>query len=445
MTGQKTTAPTTHKKMHSKSFTEGLVTLLEEIQLALQWDRPSILLAIHKSKTGQVDTQQSLEQKILKSGKQVIPVQVESANPDVILEMSKTPNFRDAIFFVSGIENADQASDGKVYRALNIRRELLIEKRIRVVFWLNESEAASLARNAPDFWAFRHRAVEFASKHGPKDQALPAGLFLWEEDIPPMGESALQNKLDYYEGLLARLPNEESSMSAHIEILLKLTHYGWLLHDLKKFSKYSNDGIGLLKKYPIPQYQAWMVNAKGIELFEEGNKKEAGLSFTQALSHDPGNSAIKMNTGIATRGLEKGSDAIQIGKQAIARDPENFRLWNTLGYLFLSMGKPEDAIKSLAKAQKLNPHNAEAIYALAICYLKNKQPAECAKELSKAEKISPPQNALQQACVKILSGKSEDALRLLKHSLETRAINKYEIQRDPNLNFLLNPQEIARL
>jgi len=439
MTRQKTKEPVIH---HSKAFMEGLGILSEEIELALQWNRPSILLAIHNSKTGRDEAQQSLEKEIAKSGKQVAHIHAESATPDLILSMSQTSGFKDMVFFVSGIENADRVSEGKVYRALNIRRELLIEKCIRVVFWLNESEAANLPRLAPDFWAFRHRAVEFAPKRSTRDQSIPMGLFLWEEDFPWMEADAQKDKLAYYEDLLARLPVEENSISSRIETLLRLVHHGWLLHDLKKFSEYSNSGFDLLKKYPISQYQASLLNARGIATYEEGNKQEAGAHFAQALSHDPDNSAIKMNTGITLHGLGKNKEAIQVGKQAINQDPANPHLWKILGYLFLSMGKLEDAINSMTKAQELSPYNVECCYALAVCYYKNEQPAECANELSKAEKISPPQNALQHACINVLSGKTDEALTLLKRSLETKTVDKYHILHDPNLHFLLNSQEL---
>jgi tetratricopeptide (TPR) repeat protein len=428
-----------YKKSHSKSFKEGIGILAEEIELALQWSRPSILLAVHNSKTGSIDAQRSLEQLIVKRKKQVTHINVEGANPDVIRVMSETPNSGDMVFFVSGIGNADQVSGGKVYRALNIRRELLVEKSICVVFWLNGSEAANLPRLAPDFWSFRHRVVEFAPKHGTKKQSLPVGLFLWGEQIPWMEEGVQKiKKLEYYEEFLRQLPSEDSATVIYIDTILKLVQFSWLLNDLKKFSAYLKDGINFLEKYSIPQYQAGMLNAKGIGLYEEGNKKDASLHFAQALIYDPNNSAIMMNTGIAAYGLGKNRDSILTGKRAIKKDPGNFHLWRVLGYLFLSVGKIEDAVEAMTKAQDINPHSLDTYYSLAVCYYKNEQLAECAKELSKAEKISPPQNAIQQACAGILSGKTDEALAQLSRSLEKKEINQLHIQRDPNLHFLLD-------
>ena len=255
----------------------------EEIELALQWNRPSILLAVHNSKTGRIDAQRSLEREIVKREKQVARINIESAKPDVIRAMSETPNSLDMVFFVSGIENADQESDGQVYRALNIRRELLVEKHICVVFWLSESEAANLPRLAPDFWAFRHRVVEFAPKHGTKKQSIPTGLFFWEGQTQWMEQDTSNNILAYYEDLLMQLPTDGGAAVAYIETLLKLAYYSWLVNNLNKFESCLKDGIEFLKKYPIPQYQAWILSAKGIGLYEKGNKKDASNHIRTSL------------------------------------------------------------------------------------------------------------------------------------------------------------------
>jgi tetratricopeptide (TPR) repeat protein len=430
-----------HKRSHSKSFKEGIGILADEIELALQWNRPSILLAVHNSKTGQIDAQRSLEQEIIKRNKQVVNINIESAKPDVIRTMSKIPNSKDMVFFVTGVENANQESEGNVYRALNISRELLVEECICVVFWLSESEATNLPLFAPDFWAFRHRVVEFAPKHGTKKQSIPVGLFIWGGQTLLMEEKALKNKLVFFEDLLANLPQEEGIAVIHIETILKLAYYSWLMGDLNRFEGYLKKGIEFLERHPIPQYQAWILNAKGIGLYEEGNKKDASIHFSQALSHNPDNSTIMMNAGITAYGLGKNREAILAGKRAIKNDPRNIHLWRVLGYLFLSMGKIENAIEAMKKAQDINPLNMDIHHSLAVCYYKNRQTNECAKELSIAEKISPPQNILQQVCVGILNGKSVEALAQLNHSLENGEINKHNILRDTNLHYLLNLQE----
>jgi hypothetical protein len=84
----------------------------------------------------------------------------------VIKAMCSMPNRGQVVFFVSGIGSANESLSRKAYSALNMHRELLVEHQIRVVFWLTKSEAASLPHYAPDFWAFRHRVVEFNARLG---------------------------------------------------------------------------------------------------------------------------------------------------------------------------------------------------------------------------------------------------------------------------------------
>jgi tetratricopeptide (TPR) repeat protein len=431
----------TRRRSHSKTFKEGLGILIGEIELAFQWNRPSILLAVHNSRTGRVDAQQSLEREIVKRNKKVSYVNVESANPDVIRVIGESQNIDGTVFFISGIENADRASDGRVYQALNMRREVLVEKCICAVFWLNESEAAKLPGNAPDFWAFRHRVVEFAPKRGTKNQSMPTGLFLWQEQIPWMADDVQKDKLAYYEKSLSQLPKEDGSIAAEIEMVLTLAYYSWLLDDPKRFLNYLREGFELLEKYPISQYQAWALNAKAIDLYEKGKKQEASVYFIQALDRDPSNSAIMMNKGIAAYGLGKNREAILTGKRAIKKATGNLHLWRVLGYLFLSMGKIEDAIDTVRTAQGMDPDNLDTCYALAVCYFKNDQFAECGNELAKAHKISKPQNVLQQACVDILNGKTDEAFSQINNALKKGWITKHHVLRDPNLPFLVNLHE----
>lgn len=146
---------------HSRSFKEGLNILLDEIQLAFQWERPSILLAVHNSKTSQSKAQQALELELKKLDKIISRIKADSKYTDVISVMCRIHNHHNIVFFITGLGHTDDIITQKIFRALNMHRELLVEQQIRVVFWLTKLEAESLPHFAPDFWAFRHRVVEF--------------------------------------------------------------------------------------------------------------------------------------------------------------------------------------------------------------------------------------------------------------------------------------------
>ncbi len=150
------------KNPYSKSFEAGIENLRDEIQLALQWNRPSILIAIHKSKAGQTKSQLTLEKRIHDFNRKVEHIHANDKSIDLIRRIKTTANRENVVFFISALGNANNNSGDEVFRLLNMQREFFIENLIRAVFWLTKAEAEKLPHLAPDFWAFRHRTVEFA-------------------------------------------------------------------------------------------------------------------------------------------------------------------------------------------------------------------------------------------------------------------------------------------
>ncbi len=280
--------------------------------------------------------------------------------------------------------------------------------------------------------------MEFAPKRGKRNNPIPVGLFLWKDQIPWADQNTQRNNLIDYQKILADIPNEESAITIRLETLLKLIHHCWLLDDLAKFSYYLNEASNLSENYTLPKLQAWILNAKAINLYEAGDKKNANLLFTQALEYDPDNIALMMNSSIASYALGKNGDAIAIGKKAVKVNGNSPIPWRVLGYLYLSMGKMEDAIKSMKQALVIDPANIDTHYSLAVCYYKNSQLGNCADEILQTEKISSRQNVFQQAYASIMTGRINDAHIHIKQSLERGETTKQQILRDPNLQILLN-------
>jgi uncharacterized protein with GYD domain len=147
---------------YSKAFKQGMASLMDEIQLALHWSRPSILVAVHKGSTGQAKARAQLKKDIEAGGVKVRTMGVDKGNLNVVQSILKNPDRANSVFFITGIEKNGETERHTIYRALNFQRELLVENRIVLVLWLAMREAAELPAYAPDFWAFRHRVVEFA-------------------------------------------------------------------------------------------------------------------------------------------------------------------------------------------------------------------------------------------------------------------------------------------
>ncbi len=163
----------------SQSFEENIRTLSSELELAIRWGRPSILLAICKSKLSQNRAENALERSAEELGQSIKRISVNGERSDVAHLILENERVDKSIFFVTNLDQGG-GDDGKnAYRALNIYRELFVEQEVRCVFWLTLSEASNLPKFAPDFWAFRHQVVEFASSHGSTKTSLPAGVLIW--------------------------------------------------------------------------------------------------------------------------------------------------------------------------------------------------------------------------------------------------------------------------
>jgi tetratricopeptide (TPR) repeat protein len=179
--------PSPHKnQQHSESLEERVGMLFEELALAVKWHRPSILLAIYTSEFVCAEAQLILEKELAKLGQSVSRLTVSPERSDIPMFLSKHPERYKTIFFVAGLMLETKQGGYHAYRALNIRRELLVDHRIRVVFWITEKEAADLPVHAPDFWAFRHRVIEFLDLPEPERMVALAKSLTLDGDSDQM-------------------------------------------------------------------------------------------------------------------------------------------------------------------------------------------------------------------------------------------------------------------
>ena len=172
---------------HGKTFDENIDILFDEIVLAEQWGRPSMLLAVHKSKFGQDKAEQELEKRLVEEGFQVDRIVFNDRRSDIAQLVREAAASAKRVFFISNIDWGGGEDGRQAYRGLNMHRELFVDEAIKAVFWLTVNEAANLPRFAPDFWAFRHRVVEFVSQRGRKSTAAAGD--------PGMGRSSVRGSV----------------------------------------------------------------------------------------------------------------------------------------------------------------------------------------------------------------------------------------------------------
>jgi hypothetical protein len=155
--------PDLEKPEQEGSFEECLDLLFEELSFAIQWQRPSILLAVYQSETVRAAAENALQERLGGIGQKLVQFKVGEKRYDIPRLLSRRPELACSVFSVTRLSRGGGREGANAYRALNMRREYFVDHGIRVVVWLSQSEVVDLSRHAPDFWAFRHRVVEFHS------------------------------------------------------------------------------------------------------------------------------------------------------------------------------------------------------------------------------------------------------------------------------------------
>jgi tetratricopeptide (TPR) repeat protein len=144
-----------------KPFEERVNIILDELSLGIRWERPSLIVAVYRSEHIKNAVQAILAKSLGESGQAVLHYSVDKSHYDIPLDLLNHPNRERAVYFVSELLWGGGRGYSNAYRALNMHREYLVEGHIRALFWLTKKEAKQVTRFSPDFWAFRHKVVEF--------------------------------------------------------------------------------------------------------------------------------------------------------------------------------------------------------------------------------------------------------------------------------------------
>ncbi len=158
----------TDQARHAGSLSSRIAILLDELELAIKWDRPCIAFAVYRSEFVREQVQSRLRKSPALQGHNLREYEIDRDHFDVALELRDRPDRHRTVYLVSGLQWGGGRGRTHAYHALNMHREYLVEEKIRSVFWMTMKEARLLPRHAPDFWAFRSNVVEFFD--------LPGGL-----------------------------------------------------------------------------------------------------------------------------------------------------------------------------------------------------------------------------------------------------------------------------
>jgi tetratricopeptide (TPR) repeat protein len=408
-------------------FAERVDRLARELKLAIRWDRPSILLAVYSSMYVMGDAAAALEAQLREGGQQVIWVRVNGeADADIPLRLAEHPQRNGAVFFVSGLQWGGQTA----LRALNIRREYFVDERLRAVFWLTENEAVAIAREAPDFWAFRHRVVEFVEPPEPGRAAeMARGLAWWGFEDRTLREDT-QAKIALRKALLADLPKGDETVGAQAELQYTLGGLYWADRqyqraeeslraalegarrtDNARLEAGCHNGLGniyaALERHEeaMAEFQ-WAIefdpqtpyphNGLGNTYYELGRYEEAVAEYWLAIELDPKNAPPHYGLGKVYANLGRYEEAVAEYRRAIELDPQDAYPHNGLGNVYYILGRHEEAVAEYQRALELDPRFAPAYFNWALAEIQRKNVDAALEQLKRAITLEP-EEAIERA------------------------------------------------
>jgi len=360
-------------------FEDRIDILFRELELAIHWQRPSILFAVYGSERILTDAELALEGKLIDLGHKAFRFQIKDGEgADIAARLAEIADPQHMVFFISGLRWGGGPQGLAAYSALNQHREYFIENQIRIVFWLTEEEAVDLAHHAPDYWAYRHRVIEFVESPESEEVLTHALESAWQGS----GETSdspeeIDAKISLHESLLTDLPEGDGSTAMNANLYLTLGVLHWRRGDTEKATKFLQTALQAAITMEDRWFEAECLNAMALVYSDLGRV----------------------------------DDAIEAYQQAIQLAPDQIFPWNNLGNLYIKLGRNEEALSAFHRAIEHNPTDAVSWNGLGNAYFKMDRIGEASSTYQKAIELAPdfvpPWNGLGNACVRL--GQMEQA------------------------------------
>ena len=359
--------------------------LFRELELSVKWQRPSILFAIYSSEYIHTEAESDLENKLNDLDQRIIRITIDNENnSDITARLSDYSSTENTVFFISGLRWGCN-NGANLYFDLNNQREFFVEKQIRLVFWLTEKEVIDLANQAPDFWAFRHRVIEFNDSPKPEQLLQKAAETTWQgtgEYTDPVED--IDSKILFRESLLTELPDGNESASVNGNLLLTLGILHWRKGDYEKASEFLNSALEVAISMKDKMFAAECFNAIALVKTGLGRTDEAIEAYQRAIHLAPSQIFPWNNLGILFNKLDRNEDAVVAFKKAIDNKPGDAVSWNGLGEVYLKLDRVDDAIRSYLKAIEYAPTYATAWCGLGSAFTSARKTEHAVKAYQKA-------------------------------------------------------------
>lgn len=383
------TNPSIEATQEIESFDERIEILAKELELAIKWQRPCVLLVVYSSEYVRADVEAALENSLIDLGQEIVHLRIKNRETDDIIPfLREFKNTTNAVFLIDGLRWG-HSEEPSVYSTLNLQREFFVERQVRAVFWLTQKEIMDLARYAPDFWAYRHRVIEFVES--PKaEQVLQQAL---ESAWQGTGEYENQYedtdaKISLRESLLTELPKGEEASSIRANLLLTLGVLNWRKGDFEKADEQLREALKIAAKIQDNWFEAECFNAMALVNTSMGRTDEAIDAYKRAIHLAPDQIFAWNNLGSLCAKIGRNDEAMLAFQKAVECNSRDSVAWNGLANLHFKIGYVDDAIAAYRKAIQYMPTFAQPWSGLGDVYANIGRVDEAMKAYHKAIELN---------------------------------------------------------
>jgi tetratricopeptide (TPR) repeat protein len=371
----------------SLPFLDRVDILFHEIELAVRWDRPSILFAIYKSDITRDEVNTLLQDKLAKISQKTHFIQTSFNNQfDFLDQISQMPNLSQTVLIIDGF-NWECGPEGvHVFKEFNKNREYFIDNNIRAIFWLFENEVSDFAANATECWILRHRVVEFVDLPQLEQESIQSleSLLHGPEKTPAVGN--ITNNSPKEE---SKLRDSENVNESRANAFLNLGILFWRKGNLKRALKYVKAAEELSAEFANQSLQAQCQNALALVQTELGNIDEAVAAYERAISLLPESEYLWNNLGQLLAKNERNGESINAFNKALACSPRDFLSWNGVGHIYNKLGVYQNAISAFDKAIEIAPYYESSWEGIGKAYLESAELEKAEVSLRKAVELNP--------------------------------------------------------
>ncbi len=339
-----------------ESFDERVEILTRELELAIQWNRPSVLLVLYNSEYVRADVESALENFLIEQGQKVVNVDLnEKPGSQVIKSMQDLENVENVVFFVTGAKRPPM-QQANLFMEFDRHKDILNAKNIRLVFWLTQNEISRLAFCAPGLWACRQRLIEFVDAPKP-EQILQTAI---ETSWIGTGEFTdryddTEDKISLRESYLNELPEAAESTSARADLLLTLGVLHWRKGDFEKAENSLRRALKAAIQMEDSWFEAECYNAIALVKSSQGKNDEAIDDYKRAIHLAPEQIFVWNNLGNLCMKIMRNDEAMLAFQKALEQNQKDPVAWCGLGNVYYKIGYIDDSISAYRKAIEYAP------------------------------------------------------------------------------------------